>query len=942
MSDALPPGFELEQPASASTGASTDGLPPGFELTEDKYGGQKAITAAEGAAQGVAGPAAPYLEQRFGGVKSQDILGRAEENPISHGLGEAAGLGASMLTGVGEGAVMQEAGTLATKAAGLGHVEEAAKLAQMAKAAAKLGAPEAAELAAKSEALGKTVTYGHRVGSEAVRQAAEMAVLQGSDELAKTILNDPNTSAESALSNIGMSAALGAGGGAFIAGVASPLWKVTGAPATEKLLGGLKEHLNGNGKRLPMPEEVEGALNTLGIEPTPATKAGMSSNTTAQGIYSDLRRAEKPEILEGMDKLKSDVSDRVVSDLGITPESIQEYSKAETGRDLQKVFTQDLDALHQPKVDKILARDAERAPLTVPDDARLEQRGRLMERGMEKYSVHSPYYRYFDEYGDRILDAETIGDLDKLSTEIFKRTQKNMSLDANDKDALFEVRRMIGDFKESEINRMGAEAEREGIEGAKQAAKDMNKSHAAINAEYAQHARELDEVSNALGIGDFRGVGALKDRLDIKPETLVNKFSIKNNADLIPILKEKFPRVYEMVLANERKELIKPAILAADKTGKYPIDVKKLSDIINKQMAGNKEYVNALLPPETLQKIDAANTLLNSLPTPRDSGTPAGLAKIFRGLPSSAMAAVGALMGHGLMAGALIGEMAHKLGKDAPEAIKLGYLKFLASEQPVKAEGFKAMVDYMHAAYQGEKVLGKGIQNVLKSGAQVLPDKYYPSPKQLEKLDKLVAKNQDQPNSLIKSNENSHVGHYLPQHQVALTEATTRNSQYLQSLKPHPFKPHPLDTEIPPDKQQEARYNRALTIAQSPGTVLQHIKDGTLQVTDIKDLSTMYPGVYKAMVQGLGNEMTSMTADQEQVPYKTRVSISLFMGQALDSSMQPESIMAAQPQPKQPNPGPQQPKSGSGRPSKMNPKSANAYRTPSQAAERDRTNGRAD
>ncbi len=945
MADGLPPGFTLEDIPFDSTegmppGADTS-LPPGFELSEDKYGHQKAVTALEGAAQGIAGPLAPYAEQRFGGVKSQDILGREEENPVSHGLGEAAGLGASMLTGVGEGAVMQEAGAAAQRAAGLARVDEAAKLAQMAKAAVKIGAPEAAELAAKAEALGKTVTYGHKVGSAAVQQAAEMAVLQGSDELAKTILNDPNTSAESALSNVGMSAALGAGFGAFGAGVASPLWNATAGPRVEGMLNGLKEHLNGNGRRLPMPEEVQGALNTLGIEPSASTKAGMSSNDTAKTIFSDLRRAEKPEVLEGIDQLKNDVSNKLVDGLGITPESVQDYSTAEHGRNLSDTFSKEYDAKYAPRAAEMAKRDAEAAPLKVTDDARLEKYGHMLERGMQEFSVNSPYYKLYDEYGQRLLDSETIGDLDKLNTEV-RRRAKGLANDDNTKQALYQIGDILKDFKESEILGMGREAEQAGIEGASKASKELIAERQQINQNYKQFAQMSDELSNHLGTGDFRGAKTLKDRLDLKPETLARKFSIKNNADLIPFLKENFPDTYNAVLANERKELIKPAILAADKSGKYPIDAKKLSDIINKQMAGNKEYINALLPPETLQKIDAANTLLNSLPTPRDSGTPAGLAKLFRGLPSSAMAAVGALMGHGLMAGALIGEMAHKLGKDAPEAIKLGYLKFLASEQPIKAEGFKAMVDYMHATYQGEKVLGKGIQNVMKAGAQVLPDKYYPSPKQLEKLDKLIAKNQDQPQSLVDASDKGHLGHYLPNHQVAVTEATMRNSQYLQSLKPHSFKPHPLDTEIPPTKEQEARYNRALAIAQSPGVVLQHIKDGTLQASDIKDVSTMYPGVYKAMVQGLSNEMTSKTSNEEPIPYRTKVGISLFIGQALDSSMQPQSIIAAQPKPQQPlQQQEQQPKS-KGSPSKLNPKSANSYRTPSQAAEHDRTSGRTD
>ena len=93
------------------------------ELDTDKYSslGQQTIAGLEGIGKGIAGPLAPLLERGLG-VKPEDIRGRAEENPITAGVGETAGLGVGLLTGTGEAAVMTKAGEAATELAGLANL----------------------------------------------------------------------------------------------------------------------------------------------------------------------------------------------------------------------------------------------------------------------------------------------------------------------------------------------------------------------------------------------------------------------------------------------------------------------------------------------------------------------------------------------------------------------------------------------------------------------------------------------------------------------------------------------------------------------------------------------------------------------------------------------------------------------------------------------------
>lgn len=66
------------------------------------------------------------------------------------------------------------------------------------------------------------------------------------------------------------------------------------------------------------------------------------------------------------------------------------------------------------------------------------------------------------------------------------------------------------------------------------------------------------------------------------------------------------------------------------------------------------------------------------------------------------------------------------------------------------------------------------------------------------------------------------------------------------------------------------------------------------------------------------------------IPYKTRMNLSLFMGQPLDTTMLPSSIQAAQPIPQPPPPQNQKPSQSA---AKAMEKSHKQYMTPLQSSE---------
>jgi hypothetical protein len=211
---AAPPAFEdttpVEQPTQATTDAPpafedttpvAEASPPAFEDTTPvtDYGSpeQQFKTVAEGAAQGIAGPLATLAETKILGVDPADIAGRAETNPMEHGVSEAAGLiGAPFIPGLGEYSL----GAKAAEAAGA--VSEVAKMSKL--------------------------------GSAAIKGAVTSGLIQGSDEVSKYLLgqnNDPTTAGAAILS---AGALGGVGGGLFgLAGSAGK--KALEEAANEKL-----------------------------------------------------------------------------------------------------------------------------------------------------------------------------------------------------------------------------------------------------------------------------------------------------------------------------------------------------------------------------------------------------------------------------------------------------------------------------------------------------------------------------------------------------------------------------------------------------------------------------------------------------------------------------------------------------------------------------------
>ena len=901
---AIPDSDVQMDAAPPQGGMQAGGIPDSdVELDSDKYGTgeQQVKTFLEGAAQGVAGPLATMAETGLGMSTKQDILGRQKENPWVYGIGQGAGLTGSLLTGVGEGAILAKSGEAAAGLAG----------------------------------LGQATSFAAKVGSSAVSQAAEMAVLQGGDEVSKMILQDPDSSVQTAIANVGMSAAMGGVGGGLL-GTVNPLWKATAGPKVDEFLGTLRSHLNGTGA-LELPEAVAAAQKELGIPIENVMNSALSGNPTAAKHFNILRELDHPEILRQIENLKTNSERAIIDSLGIPLEDVAVSSDKDAGDRLKDTFLKEYNDIHEPVAARQEMKAETAKGIPISDDDNLAHYGRLIEKGMDKVGTDSPYYKLYNEYGNRLLAKGTIGEQDRIKSEILKKA-RTFGLDLNEKDALHDIAASIDGFHEGQIEKQSIRAEAEGAEHGAAIGRDINAERKAASAEYKQFAGMSQQLTDHLNIRDFSGAGGLKKAVaEVTPETLLKKFSPKGDVGAIDFLREHFPATLAEVQKNEAKRMLRTAV--SSEGGQVSLNAKALAKTIERHMKEAPELVRFALPGRTVEKVQAAKVLQDALPDYSSSKTASWLSKLLSTVPASATAMIGALS-HGTLGGVggyAIGELMHRLGREVPDAARLGLLNFLSSDKPVKSEGMKAAVDMMHNVYKGDAVISKGVKNIFRA-APVLPESHIPNAASRLKLDRLVAQNQDNPNQQMQQASSGDLGHYLPQHQASAANITTSAQQYLSQLKPKPYQSSPLDKQIEPSAAQKARYDRALDIAQSPALVLQHVKQGTLQASDLVDLKSMYPSLYQSMAQKLTNEMGSQQSDESHIPYKTRLSISLFLGQPLDSTMSPASIMAAQPQPKGPPPAPPgQKMKGKGKSASSLNKLSNDYKTSGQSAEGDRS-----
>lgn len=917
------PGDRLQEALSSGEFSPATEADIDHHLKVEKYGTgvEQLKTGLEGAASAATFGLSTGLERGLG-VKPEDIQARREVNPGVHMIGQGAGLVGSslLLPGAGSAGLLERGGASAAEAAGLGGAE----------------------------------TVLQKIGSAAVKGAAENAMFQAGDENSKFLAGDPNQHIQTAVADIGLAGLLGAGVGGGI-GAVNPLWEASKASKLGGTLGAISKRLGGiDGEAVNSP--MSSVIAESGMELDPVIKAAIEGDRPVQELFSGLNQSDTTksglDVQKRFNQFRKDAGDTIIRSLGSTPEALEgagPISTYEAGKNLGKTLSDEFNVKQSPLVREFEDLKGKYADAPLTKDQVI--------KGQKDFS--NPYLPV--QHPDQVIP----GTASQLSEKIAQLAQKEGWTSSPSSDIMREVQRTIKelplqkDLKDlgNFISQVGNNTNRDIMNGPLKRAGQLINSvlkEAEGNLAIEKLGKEAPELVNRMKIAreSYKAQAVLKDALDERlkiggstssfaknlkemaqtdGEGVLRRLSGKGDADLIQLLEKNYPKTAEALRQHHVASLLEQAANKAK--GDSVINAKNLTASIAKMSPELRDFA---IPKASQARIEAISSMLDHFGNmPHNySNTARTIDKITQYLPGSALGMVSLLTGHNVASSIITGTLGKYLAKDLPDAVKLATLKFLGSSKPVSAIGFQSMVQTIQHGIEGQKLVTGAIKNLFKAGKEVLPQSAMPSDSALKALDKSLKEIQSNPQPLL--NVGNKAAYYMPEHGQSAAQTASQAANYVNSQRPDNGQRAPLDAKHLPNPVQASAFKNTLTIAQQPLVVLDKISKGSLTPKDVMDIHAMYPDLYASLNQKLTDKIIDISSKGDVIPYKQRMAMSMFMGQPLDSTMTPAGIQGAQPLPKLD----QQPENKGGQNSKssLNKLAAN-YETVNQQREAEKQQG---
>jgi hypothetical protein len=767
LEDALSQGYEQATPEQAQK-----------FVDQQKYStpGQQVIGGLEAAGRAGTFGLSTGLERGLG-VSPEAIKAREENlSPLIKYPAEIAGLaGSALIPGVGEANVLEKLGAAGAKATGLG-----------------------------------AETTLSKIGSSAVKNAIETGLYQTGDEIHKVLANDPNQSAETALTNIGLSTVLGGGFGASF-GAVNPLWKATMGPKVGQILKAVTDRAGGIEGQVP--DAIQNAIHTAGIDIAPEVKMALSKNPEMESAFQVLQESTSKSGMaaqEALKNFKSQASDGLLSALGKTPEDLaglSELSEYDAGTKVRAALADELKKQYEPisEIFKQVQTKFKDVPLSSTyQDVIQEDIGKLIQEKGYYLSPSTPAAKIINTTLEELGGLQTLDDLRKYTSLINEKTNSpELWKIGGDLRRIF--RRVEGDVLSDAVG---------------QKAPELFDAHALGRSSYQDIMNTIDTLNDRLHVGKYHGpdsfISALKE---MSPEDVLRRMSGKGDADLLNLVKERFPASAGAIKEFHVDNLLKNA--AAKAGPNETISPKVLFNSLDKMSPELKDFAFPEASRFSLDdRFNSIRSLLENLPAKMNtSGTAKTLDALWSNLPGTAIGMATMLMGHNPAVAFLLGALTKYVGREAPDAIRLGMLRYLGSSQPLESEGFKSMIDFIHHTIQGENLLSRSAKNIFRSGIDILPSHLIPSDKEIKKLDKRLQDLQENQQPLF--DIGGKTGHYLPQHASSMTQTSVNAVLYLNSLRPPTTKQAPLDQKPVVSQVQKAAFDNALQIAEQPLVVMK-------------------------------------------------------------------------------------------------------------------------
>jgi hypothetical protein len=743
-----------------------------------------------------------------------------------------------------------------------------------------------------------------KTAQTALETAANAALFQAGDEASKAFIKDPNQSAESVVSHIGLAGLFGGGIGASI----PPLWRISGG---EKLAGFLKsirskvlsaeESKASQALSRQAPTEMPAAGSTIeasfthspdmaaidalsgkaGIELAPEIKSALGGSHAVRAEAQQLAESGAKagdKFRESLEGFKQQASDKALEHLDRANDLAEPMSDAEAGEALKKHVGEEVKRRLEPLQQQFDEISSRLATTPLPKELVTTTQDALHDIGI-KHGYHlAPEGAGAKELAHIVRDLPNVKTLEDLRR--FQSVVRENLTKADVPGLRGAVNSVLREAEEGAILQKLPVHGPELMEGYKAARSGWRDLHGL-----------LDSLDERLHVGRWHGPGSFIQALDeMQPERVTSRLAATRDTGLQTILEKELPQAASFVKGYHVDKLLKGAMNAPGAHG-TGINTKTLFRNLNKMSPELKQFA---LGPEKLDKLEAVQSLLEQIPERiNPSGTARTAHKTFLDSISGVGALLSFLTGHSIGAGYVIGKAAHYLGTEAPDAARLALLKYLGSDGATNPVALKAFAEAAQASISATRIMARGAENVVKGVSVSIPARMLPSERDLKLIDSAVKAAQVNPSSLL-PHEDDDSSQYMPEHSAGMAAVKARAADYLSQKRPSRSPQGILNDDRIVSQMEESKYRRQLKLAAQPLLLLDHLHKGILTTEDITTVKTIYPSLYNAVGQELLRQAIDAKQKGKKVPYHVRMGMSLLLGQPLDASMSPEALMLNQ------------------------------------------------
>jgi len=180
------------------------------------------------------------------------------------------------------------------------------------------------------------------------------------------------------------------------------------------------------------------------------------------------------------------------------------------------------------------------------------------------------------------------------------------------------------------------------------------------------------------------------------------------------------------------------------------------------------------------------------------------------------------------------------------------------------------------------------------AGAKMAKQKEESREKTIQKI-KLLNSNPEEMVSQLEKNTTP-LFEVAPQVTAALHQKAIVATNFLASKAPQQGPQAPLSEDMPFNNVELQKFNRYYNTIDKPISVMKHLKNGTLSPEHIEALQTVYPTLYNEMKMSLSNSMATHISKngKDTMPYSSKLSLSMFMGEDLVRSLGQQAIASNQ------------------------------------------------